>query len=580
MQRRVGKGLAHISIPSTPAHMSSDPEKASRLQQKSLGVTNRIWLILLAFVALILFTRSILPSETSNSRHRLLHTDLKPKNYLNLTDHANPFPFCPALGPGDELAQKYDPFILSTTRFHLGSGARVQRVINKALSGLPVTISVIGGSVSACHGAGDDPLSPSCWPARFFNWWNGVFPHPATELTNGAMRRTSASYFGFCNAHHIPDITDMVIVELDVDDANSDASMEDFELLIRSILIRPDAPAVLILGHFSPQVAQSKGFAGADHWHSLVAHFYDIPHVSIKPILYPRYIADPHSIEKYFVDPILANSAGHEVIADVLTSYFQTQVCMTWAAILGHSAEALPSPSSQVYPDGQAKQPTDARGLFGGVAQRKGAAGAASPEDEQMNRAAAGALPAGVANGESPGRTLSQDPRLRVPPVRINSRPADLEDAPFQEVAPYCVSANDLVNPLPLSMFSGSGWAAYHPPPGSAELSSHAHYFYSSLPTSKMRVNIQASEGEVAVYYVKEPASEVGLGSAVECWVDDNYAGAVVIENAGQVGEPTPMLQIIDRRVAPGTHYVECQLLGEEDDRNVPPFKIIGIFAT
>ncbi len=39
-------------------------------------------------------------------------------------------------------------------------------------------------------------------------------------------------------------------------------------------------------------------------------------------------------------------------------------------------------------------------------------------------------------------------------------------------------------------------------------------------------------------------------------------------------------LKMIDHRVARGTHYVECQLLGEEDDRNVPPFKIIGIFST
>ena len=46
-----------------------------------------------------------------------------------------------------------------------------------------------------------------------------MFPHPATELTNGAMRRTSSAYFSFCNAHHIPDITDLVIIELDVDDA-------------------------------------------------------------------------------------------------------------------------------------------------------------------------------------------------------------------------------------------------------------------------------------------------------------------------------------------------------------------------
>ncbi|RPD54700.1 hypothetical protein L227DRAFT_639319 [Lentinus tigrinus ALCF2SS1-6] len=290
------------------------------------------------------------------------------------------------------------------------------------------------------------------------------------------MRRTSASYFGFCNAHHIPDITDMVIVVLNVDDANSDAYMEEFELLIPFILIRPDAPAVLILGHFSPQL--------------------ETPSFALTPAQHEA-DPDPHSIEKYFADPILANVAGHEVIADVLTSYFQTQVCLTWAAIMGHSAEALPSPAAPVYPDGQAKHPTDARGLFGGVAQRKGAAGAASPEDEQINRAAAGALPASVVSGDSSGRTISQEvgrreimrfhvrspshPRLRVPLVLINSRPADLEDGPFEEVAPYCVSANDLVNPPPLPMFAGSGWAAYHPPPGSAELSSHAHSFYSSL---------------------------------------------------------------------------------------------------
>ncbi|OBZ76760.1 hypothetical protein A0H81_03348 [Grifola frondosa] len=586
MQRRSGKGHAHISPPVGPTRMGSDPEKTpSRLYQKSLGVTNRIWIILAIFLFLIVFTRSILPTDNSNPRHRLLHTDLKPKNYLNTTDEdAMPFSFCPALGPSDELASKYDPVSLSKTRFHLGSGARIQRVITKALSGLPVTISVIGGSVSACHGAGDDPLSPRCYPSRFFNWWNGVFPHPASELTNGAMRRTSSSYFSFCNAHHIPDITDLVIVELDIDDANDAASMDEFELLIRSILIRPDSPAVLILGHFSAQVAQANGFAGPDHWHSLVAQFYDVPHISTKPILYPKYISDPSSVEKYFADPILANPAGHEIIADVLTSYFQSQICAAWASVTGHSSEMLPSPAAPVFADSKAKQPTDARGLFGGVAQRKGAAGAAAPEafwpeaePGADSNAKAAAAPEANANVKNP---VPLYPQLRVPPARINSRPAELEAHPFEEVAPYCVSANDLINPLPLSLFAGSGWAAYHPSPGSAELSSHAHYFYSTLPTSKLRVNVQVGAGDIGVYYVREPSSIVGLGSAVECWVDDNYGGAVLIENAAGIGEPTPALEMIDHRVSRGTHYVECQLLGEEDDRNVPPFKIIGIFST
>ena len=74
-------------------------------------------------------------------------------------------------------------------------------------------------AVSACHGAGDDPISPYCYPSRFFQWWNSVFPHPASELTNGAVRRTNSAYFGFCNAHHLPDYTDLVILEFDVDDS-------------------------------------------------------------------------------------------------------------------------------------------------------------------------------------------------------------------------------------------------------------------------------------------------------------------------------------------------------------------------
>lgn len=119
----------------------------SRLNQKTLGVTNRIWLIISLFLALLFFTRFVLPTETQHPRHRLLHSDLKPKNYLNISDGDTvPFSFCPALGPTDELAAKYDSIALAKTRMHVGSGARMQRVVSRALAGHPVTISVVGGS--------------------------------------------------------------------------------------------------------------------------------------------------------------------------------------------------------------------------------------------------------------------------------------------------------------------------------------------------------------------------------------------------------------------------------------------------
>jgi hypothetical protein len=44
------------------------------------------------------------------------------------------------------MAAKYGAITLSQSRLHVGSGARLQRVISRALKGHPVTISVIGGS--------------------------------------------------------------------------------------------------------------------------------------------------------------------------------------------------------------------------------------------------------------------------------------------------------------------------------------------------------------------------------------------------------------------------------------------------
>ena len=64
-----------------------------------------------------------------------------------------------------------------------------------------------------------------------------------------------------------------------------------------------------------------------------------------------------------------------------------------------------------------------------------------------------------------------------------------------------------------------------------------AHYWHSALPTSKLRIPIQVGGGDIGVYYLREPVGVVGEGSSIECWVDDNYAGVKVIENAADIGD-------------------------------------------
>ncbi|KAF8624733.1 hypothetical protein AX17_007064 [Amanita inopinata Kibby_2008] len=573
MQRR-GKGQLRIASPGqSPSLNGSDSDKFSRLNQRNLGVTNRIWIIIALFLFIVLFTHFVLPAAHSSvPLPAYSNAHLSAKNYLKATEaQPNPFEFCPAYGPGDEVGVKYGSLTLGQSRLHIGSSARVQRVLNRALAGNPITISVIGGSVSACHGAGDDPISPQCYPSRFFQWWNTVFPHPASELTNGAMRRTNSAYFGYCNAHHIPDHTDLIIIELDTEDSSDPNSLETFETLIRSLLIRPDEPAVVLLGHFSPQVYQGHGYAGPDHWHNVVARFYDVPHISAKAILLPEYLRDSSSINKYFVDPVLAGPLGHEVLADVLIAYFQSQACMAWDVANGQSFDAVPLLTPGLLAEGG-----DAHALFGGVGQRKGVP---EPGKDDLEP---GIIDESDEHNKKPDALLKailQYRPLPVPKGRINTRPGSASRT-FEEIAPFCVSANNLINPLPPSLFYGSGWYAHHPPTSSGEmLHVTAHYWYSTLPTSKLRVPIQVGAGDVGVYYLKEPMKDVGEGSVIECWVDDNYKGAKAIENAADIGESTPLLMMIDNFVARGSHYVECELLGEEG-RGVPMFKIMGIFAT
>lgn len=296
--------------------------------------------------------------------------------------------------------------------------------------------------------------------------------------------------------------------------------MDHFELLVRSLLIRPDSPAVVILGHFSPQSQYAHGFTGPEILHTVVAQYYDVPHISIKPMLYTQHLASSSSINQYFADPVLANSAGHELIADILISYFQSQICLGWASATGTGFEV------PTFPIGQSRGPPDSRGLLAGVGIRKG-----SPMEGE------GTEHGEVDNAKEPALNSEFLP-FRVPPVKLHMRPGEL--ANFREVKPWCVSANDLINPLPPSLFYGSGWHSYHPTKGAtaAEGGNSAHYWYSTLPTSRLRVPMKMSNGDVAIYYWQEE-EDSNLLSGAKCWVDDNVAGAVEIWNQGD-GPPGP----------------------------------------
>ncbi len=301
--------------------------------------------------------------------------------------------------------------------------------------------------------------------------------------------------------------------------------MQHFELLVRSILIRPDHPAVIVVGHFSPQLQGIHGYAGPEQRHTLVAQFYDVPHVSAKALLYDEYLHNPSlTLETYYVDPMLSNPRGHRVLADALIHYMEEQICTGWSAIKGYSYDVT-VPELSTHDDAEV---ADTIGLFRGMDVRKGEK--------------AGKLKKGKKKLWSPpiDRTAAAD----IPGFLLTTRPnVDGGDDPFrfEEVQPFCVSANDLINPLPPSLFVGTGWHMQKPKHTIADslTTVDAYYWYAFYPSSKLRVPVTTSGGDVAIWYLTQDRSIGQEPSQVSCWVDNNHAGAEVISAAAE-GDPTP----------------------------------------
>jgi hypothetical protein len=94
-------------------------------------------------------------SSTASSNPTSLYA--APTSLITAADYLNasasdppPFAFCPVFGPGDAIAEKRGQWGLLRSRLHMGSGARVQKLVQKAMAGGPITISVLGGS-SECQ---------------------------------------------------------------------------------------------------------------------------------------------------------------------------------------------------------------------------------------------------------------------------------------------------------------------------------------------------------------------------------------------------------------------------------------------
>ncbi|KAJ9113837.1 hypothetical protein QFC19_000030 [Naganishia cerealis] len=375
---------------------------------------------------------------------------------------------------------------------------------------------------------------------------------------NGAIGGMDSSYYAFCGTHHIPSDVDLIVLEFDVNDQASSLYQHFFDQLLRALLTLTSQPAVVILGAWSPSVALDQGYADPQLVHLPIASYYDIPYVSMKRMVWESYLRWPGSVRKAFWvdDGLHPNVRGHRVLADILTSYLEHELCRV--SILGLPPAREPETTLATYASFNSRIDLSFPFDSPHMTDPK------TPPDGWQAMFNTTAIDA-IAQIFTPLRDVVSDSSPATDPVT--------PDSLLNLVQPqmFCADANDPQHPMRPTI--ADGWQEY-------VWNGEKHYWVSDQVGARIRVDVKVAEGRIAVYYFR--SQRYDLGDA-QCWVDDNEKGAKRLPGWWSREYNVASVAYIDEKVTPGDHYVTCQILQETthpDNPDAHHFRLVAVMAT
>ncbi len=225
-----------------------------------------------------------------------------------------------------------------TTRSLVNTGdpVRLQRVMAQARKGGAVTVSVIGGSITAGAAATQPEKRYGNLVAQ---WWQLRFPTAKIKFINAGIGATGSDY-GALRASRdlLSKQPDFVVVEYAVNDPNTPAAAETLEGLVRQILKQPNQPAVMLL------FTMNRTGGNAQEWHSKVGMHYGLPMVSFRDALWPEIQSGRRKWEEVEADQVHPNDRGHAYCATFITAVLDKVLQDLPPNDLQSSVKPLPPP--------------------------------------------------------------------------------------------------------------------------------------------------------------------------------------------------------------------------------------------
>lgn len=194
-----------------------------------------------------------------------------------------------------------------------GDSSRVAAAMKKAESGGPVTVGVIGGSITqGTNVSGYD----KCYASLLNDWWVKTFPESEINFINAGIGGTN-SYLGVHRADEqlLDFAPDFVIVEFSVNDTDKVMNKYSYDSLVRKILNSQNSPGVVLLF-----MTMEDGTSLQDS-HKEVGFAYNLPMISYHDAVMSAVDSGELIWSDISGDDIHPNDAGHEIINALLTEY-------------------------------------------------------------------------------------------------------------------------------------------------------------------------------------------------------------------------------------------------------------------
>lgn len=212
-----------------------------------------------------------------------------------------------------------------------GSWGRIQRCMDRAAAGQPVTVGFLGGSITQ----GSLASTPeTCYAYLVYRWWTEKFPDSKITYINAGIGGTT-SQFGVARVEEdlLRYAPDFVLTEFSVNDDNGPHFRETYEGLIRTIA--KTGCAFMLMNN----VCYDTG-VNAEDMHLPVAQAYGLPSVSMKTTIYGALQRGEMANRDVTPDDLHPNDAGHALVAQVICHLLEK----IWAAPREEIVDGLPAP--------------------------------------------------------------------------------------------------------------------------------------------------------------------------------------------------------------------------------------------